>query len=160
MFNQTTTTNAAGDRGAEPQAKLGAAVAPQAPAPPDPELQERPRRRRFSAQHKLEVLRKADACKPGELGALLRREGIYSSNLSNWRRQREEGALGALERKRGRKPADKRDSEIAALEGKLARTEAELTKAHKVIEVQGKLSALLEQMLSAEGAQGPGSDER
>jgi transposase len=102
MFNQTTTTNAAGGRGAEPQAKLGAAAAPQAPAPPDPELQERPRRRRFSAQHKLEVLRKADACKPGELGALLRREGIYSSNLSNWRRQREEGALGALERKRGR----------------------------------------------------------
>lgn len=72
-------------------------------AVPDPELK-RPKRRSFSAEYKLKVLKEADACKkPGELGALLRREGLYSSHISTWRRQRDEGALG---RKRGRKPAD------------------------------------------------------
>jgi transposase-like protein len=65
---------------------------------PDPELVERPRRRRFSAEYKLRVLREADACtKPGEMGALLRREGLYSSLLTEWRRAREAGALEALQ---------------------------------------------------------------
>jgi transposase-like protein len=101
MFDSSTTTSAAGGRGAEPQRKLGAAAAPQASTtpPPDPAL---PRRRRFSAQYKLQILREVDASKPGEIGALLRRERLYSSNLANWRRQREEGALGALSHKRGR----------------------------------------------------------
>lgn len=63
---------------------------------PDPELVERPRRRRFSAQYKLEILREADACtRPGEIGALLRREGLYSSLLTEWRRARERRAAGA-----------------------------------------------------------------
>lgn len=69
-------------------------------AVPDPERPKRPKRRSFSAEYKLKVLKEADACrKPGELGALLRREGLYSSHISSRRRQREQGALG---RKRGR----------------------------------------------------------
>src|SRR5712692_10101327 len=83
----------------------------------DPELVERPRRRRFSAEYKLRVLREADAClRLGEIGALLRREGLYSSLLTEWRRAREAGALQALSRPRGRKPPDPRDARIAALE--------------------------------------------
>ena len=70
---------------------------------PDPELVERAVRRRFEAAYKLRVLREADACtKPGEIGALLRREGLYSSILSGWRAQRELGALAALDKPRGR----------------------------------------------------------
>ncbi len=70
-------------------------------AVPDPELTERPKRRSFTAEYKLKVLKQVDACKEqGEIGALLRREGLYSSHLSSWRRQREQGELG---RKRGRK---------------------------------------------------------
>jgi len=72
--------------------------------PPDPELVERARRRRFTAEYKLRILREADACsKPGEIGALLRREGLYSSLLTEWRRQRERGSLAALDRPRGRR---------------------------------------------------------
>ena len=64
---------------------------------PDPQVVEKARRRRFTASCKLEILWQADACTaPGELGALLRREGLYSSHLVTWRRQREEGALAAL----------------------------------------------------------------
>src|SRR5580704_14185742 len=81
---------------------------------PGPELVEGAKRRRFTAEYKLGVLREADACSlPGEIGALLRREGLYSSILSEWRKQRDAGALEALERPRGRKPADRRDAEIA-----------------------------------------------
>jgi transposase len=123
--------------------------------PPDPELVERPKRRRFSAEYKLRVVREADACsRPGEIGALLRREGLYSSHLVEWRRARDAGALGALERPRGRKPADRRDREIVELRRRAERAEAELVKAKKVIEIQGNVSALLEQMLGTEGEQG------
>jgi transposase-like protein len=74
---------------------------------PDPELVERPQRRRFTAAYKLTVLREADGLsRPGEIGALLRREGLYSSHLSTWRAQREEGSLEALSRPRGRRPAE------------------------------------------------------
>src|SRR5450756_753028 len=75
-------------------------------APPDPELVEGPQRRRFTCEYKLAILREADGLsRPGEIGALLRREGLYSSHLSTWRGQREEGALEALSRPRGRRPA-------------------------------------------------------
>ncbi len=68
---------------------------------PDPELVERPRRRRFSAEYKLRVVREADACsKPGDVGALLRREGLYSSLLAEWRRARRKGALKSLSKQR------------------------------------------------------------
>ena len=125
-----------------------------APAP-DPELVERPQRRSYSAQYKQRILEAADACKePGEVGALLRREGLYTSHLTYWRKQREQGTLEALGRQRGRKPADRRDREIAELRARAERAEAALEKARKVIEVQGKVSALLEQMLGTESAQG------
>jgi len=124
-------------------------------AAPDPELVERARRRRFGAEYKLRILREADACsKPGEIGALLRREGLYSSLLTEWRRQRERGSLQALERPRGRPKADPREAQIAALKRRLERAEAELAKAHRVIEVQGNVSALLGDLLEPRGAQG------
>ena len=121
----------------------------------DPELVERPRRRRFSAEYKLGVLAAADACtRPGEVGALLRREGLYTSHLTYWRTQRRDGALKKLGQSRGRKPADRRDQQIAELTRRAERAEAELAKAKKVIEIQGNVSALLEQMLGTEGESG------
>jgi transposase len=126
---------------------------------PDPELVQRPRRRRFSAEYKLRVLREADACtRPGEVGALLRREGLYTSHLTYWRRQRDAGALKALSRRRGRKPVDRRDVENAELRQRAERAERELEKAKRVIEVQGNVSALLGELLEPKGAQK--SDER
>jgi transposase len=127
----------------------------------DPELIEGPKRRRFTAEYKLQVLREAEACsQPGEVGALLRREGLYSSLLSEWRKQRDAGSLQALSRPRGRKPADPRDGQIAALKRRAERAEAELSKARRVIEVQGNVSALLGQLLGTEGASESGSTGR
>ena len=131
------------------------AAAGSAPPPrlPDPELIERPERRRFTAEYKLQVLREADACtEPGQIGALLRREGLYSSHLSDWRRQRQQGALQALERPRGRPKGEALAVENEALRRKLARAEAELARAQKVIKVQGKVSALLGELLEPRGA--------
>jgi len=123
--------------------------------PPNPELIERARRRRFTAEYKLRILRQADACsKPGEIGALLRREGLYSSLLTEWRRQRERGSLAALDRPRGRPKADPREAQIAGLQRRLERAEVELEKARRVIEVQGNVSALLGELLEPRGAQG------
>ena len=122
---------------------------------PDPELVERPKRRRFTAKYKLEILEKADACtRPGEVGELLRREGLYTSHLTYWRKQRRDGALRELGQSRGRKPADRRDAEIAELRRRAERAEVELDKARRVIEIQGNVSALLEQMLGTEGDHG------
>jgi hypothetical protein len=98
-------------------------------------------------------LRETDACsRPGEIGALLRREGLYTSHLTAWRKQRDQGALEGLDRQRGRKPADPREAELQALRRRAERAEAELDKARRVIEIQGNVSALLEQMLDTEGA--------
>jgi transposase len=120
---------------------------------PDPELVEQAKRRSFSAKYKLEILAKADACtKPGEVGELLRREGLYTSHLTYWRKQVRDGALRELGKPRGRKPVDRRDRDISELTGRAERAEAELEKAKKVIEIQGNLSALLEQMLGTESA--------
>ena len=114
---------------------------------PDPEVTEKTQRRRFSAEYKLRVLREADQCrKPGELGALLRREGIYSSSLSRWRRQRKVGELvGLRPEKRGRKarPKDSRDQRIAELERQTRRLRAKLEQTEAVIEIQKKVSMLL-----------------
>src|SRR3954465_11513073 len=122
---------------------------------PDPELVGRPGRRRFTAKYKLEILEQADACiRPGEVGELLRREGLYTSHLTYWRKQRKDGALKELGRPRGRAPADRRDREIAELRRRVERAEAELQKAKTVIEIQGNVSALLEQMLGTEGESG------
>jgi transposase-like protein len=115
---------------------------------------DRPRRRRFSAQYKLKILREADGCtKPGEIGALLRREGLYTSHLSTWRKQRDEGALSAFSKRRGRPGADPRDAQIERLRRRAERAEAELAKAHKIIEVQGNVSALLGDLLEPRSAE-------
>jgi transposase-like protein len=121
---------------------------------PDPELVERAKRRTFTAEYKARILAEADACTaPGEVGELLRREGLYTSHLTYWRKQRRDGALKELGRPRGRKPVDRREQEIVALKRKLERSEAELAKARRVIEIQGNVSALLEEMLGSESAQ-------
>jgi transposase-like protein len=156
------TSNGAGGRGAERAVGERSGAAAGRPAEvPDPELVEQAQRRRFTAEYKLRILLEADACtQPGEIGALLRREGLYTSHLTYWRKQREAGALKELGRPRGRKPADRRDEEIAELKRRLERSEAELAKARKVIEIQGNVSALLEQMLGTEGATESGRTER
>jgi transposase len=108
---------------------------------PDPELVELAKRQKFTAKYKLEILEKADACtKPGEVGELLRREGLYTSHLTYWRKQVRDGALRELGKPRGRKPTDSRDRQIAELTRRAERAEAELVKARKVIEIQGNLS--------------------
>jgi transposase len=134
----------------------GGRAAAGAPGPagvPDPELVGQAKRRTFTAKYKLEILAKADACtRPGEVGELLRREGLYTSHLTYWRKQVRDGALKELGRPRGRKPGDRRDRDIAELTRRAERAEAELEKAKRVIEIQGNLSALLEQMLGTESA--------
>ena len=122
-------------------------------AAPSTEVLGKANRRQFSASYKLRILREADDCERGELGALLRREGLYSSHLKNWRRQRDEGALQGLKpKKRGRKgktqsPEAKR---IAELERKLAkvereknRLEAKLKRADLMLDLQKKVSEIL-----------------
>jgi transposase len=111
---------------------------------PDPEVPERARRRTFTAKYKLEILAAYDAAPDGEKGALLRREGLYSSHIVDWRRARDAGALAGLAAPRGRKPLDKRDERIAALQAEKQRLEQELAKARFVVDVQAKLHALLE----------------
>ena len=121
---------------------------------PDPELVEQAKRRTFTAKYKAGILAKADACtRPGEVGELLRREGLYTSHLTYWRKQRTDGALKELGKPRGRKPVDRRDEEIGRLQRKLERSEAELAKMKRVVEIQGNVSALLEEMLGTESAQ-------
>jgi transposase-like protein len=111
---------------------------------PDPEVVAKPKRRRFSAEYRLKILKQADACKaPGELGALLRREGLYSSLLSTWRRQREQGELAALQaRKRGPKPKAV-DPRVKELEKQNARLQRKLKQAEMIIEVQKKVHEIL-----------------
>jgi len=126
--------------GSSPSA--GAAVA----GAPDPEVVEQARRRRFTAKYKLQVLAQADRCAPGEVGALLRREGLYSSHLTTWRRQREAGALAALApRQRGRRaqPRDAQATRVAELECEVERLRQRLAQAETIIEVQKKVSLLL-----------------
>ena len=113
-------------------------------AKPDPEVVEKPRRRRFTADYKLGVLREYDACPKGERGALLRSKGLYSSHISKWQEQRAAGELKALKpRKRGRKPKPQPDPEVSRLRKQVARLERELARAEKVIEVQKKISEIL-----------------
>ena len=114
---------------------------------PDPEVSEKARRRSYTAEYKLAILEEADACTgPGEIGALLRREGLYSSLLSNWRRQREDGALRALRpRKRGRRaaPVNPLAQRVEELELEKQALQRELEQARAIIDVQKKLSAIL-----------------
>jgi len=108
---------------------------------------EKPVRRRFTAEYKLRVLRDADACaEPGQVGALLRREGLYSSHLSAWRKQRDEGTLAGLTPKRRGRKANP-DAPVIADNERLKRENqrlaAKLHQAETIIEIQKKLSEIL-----------------
>ena len=120
---------------------------------PDPEVPERSTRRRFGAAYKVAILDAYEAATAlGAKGALLRREGLYSSHVTEWRRLRALGGLEALGRSRGPRPADPLVAENERLRDKVGRLEARLTRAEKVIAVQGNVSALLRE-LSLEGAE-------
>ena len=114
---------------------------------PDPEVVPTAKRRAFSKAEKLRILAAADACvAPGDIGALLRREGIYSSHLATWRKQRQSAdATAALERKRGPKadPTAAQTRRVLELEKEVERLRAKLVKADLIIDVQKKLSTLL-----------------
>jgi len=123
-----------------------------APAP-DPEVLAKAQRRKFTADYKLGLVEEADhATDPGAIGALLRREGLYSSHLVEWRRLREAGALGALSKKRGRKPTrNPVAEENCKLKAELAQVKKKLQQAEIIIDVQKKVSALLGIALSEAG---------
>ena len=123
---------------------------------PDPEVPARARSRRYSASYKARVLAEYEELDKAGKGALLRREGLYSSLISAWRDQRDKGALAELARPAGRPPADPKDREIARLRKETEKLAAELDNAQRVIEVQGKLSALLGQL--ATGSPSSGSE--
>ena len=112
----------------------------------DPEVLPKAERRQFSADYKLRVLAEADRCsEPGQIGLLLRREGLYSSHLSKWRQQRERGALG---QQRGRK-TDPQTAELKRLQRENERLRSRLERAEHIIEVQKKLAELLGTTLEA-----------
>ena len=116
-------------------------------AAPDPEVAEKKSRRRFTAKYKLRILDQADNCtEPGQLGALLRQQGLYSSNLTTWRRQREKGLLSAMApKKRGRKkkPKNPLADQLARLEKENRKLRDKLAKAEIIIDVQKKVSQIL-----------------
>jgi transposase len=120
----------------------------------DPELAERAQRRKFTAAYKLRILRDAAAAtQSGEIAAMLRREGLYTSHLTAWRKQQDAGALAGLEpRQRGPSGPSSEQVELRALRARLERAETELATARRVIEVQGNVSALLEDLLAPKGA--------
>jgi len=116
-------------------------------SPPDPEVTGKMPRRRFTAAYKLRILQEYESCRqPGEIGALLRREGLYHSNISTWRRQRDQGAFEALSpKKRGRKAGklDPMARKVARLEQENRRLTKKLKQAETIIEVQKKISEIL-----------------
>ena len=112
---------------------------------PDPEVVPKAKRRQFTARYKLRILKEADRCtERGQIGELLRREGLYSSLLANWRQQRALGQLqGLAPKKRGRKPQDPAAAELAQLRRENERLRVQLEQAEIIIDVQKKLSELL-----------------
>lgn len=108
----------------------------------DPEVPERPQRRRFTREYKLQVLAETDAAAPGQQAAILRREGLYSSHLDSFRKQRDAGALAGAAARRGPKP-NPLAGEVAKLRRRNARLERELENARLVIDVQKKVAKLL-----------------
>ncbi|MCD4785310.1 MAG: transposase [Candidatus Eremiobacteraeota bacterium] len=114
---------------------------------PDPEVLERPRRRRFTAKYKLRILKEIDsATLRGEIGAILRREGLYSSHIKSWRKQRERGALAGLSpKKRGTKPVKKDPADVEhinELEKENRRLRKRLERAELLLDIQKKVSEL------------------
>lgn len=122
----------------------------QLPTQPEPEVVLRAKRRIFTTAYKLRMVQEADECnQPGQIGALLRREGLYSSHLSNWRRQREAGQLaGVSSKKRGRQAkVTAREEEMAVLRQENKRLQSQLAQAELIITAQKKLAQALEQTL-------------
>lgn len=106
------------------------------------EVAVKPTRRKFSAEYKLKILQEIDHCKPGDVGAVLRREGLFSSQLATWRREREIGLMQGLDpRRRGPRPHPL-EAENEMLRKKLARTERKLEEAGVILETQKKLCQL------------------
>lgn len=110
----------------------------------DPEVIVRAKRRQFTAEYKVRILREVERCGPGEIGALLRREGLYSSHLAAWRRElQRHGAEGMARKKRGPAPKPKPSAREIELERKARQLEKRLAKAEAVIEFQKKVHGLL-----------------
>ncbi len=134
----------------DPEHQTGAVTDP---PEPNPEVLERSRgRRQFSAKYKARILAEYDSLTRLERGALLRREGLYSSLIVSWREQRDKGGDVALARPSGRQKTDPKDREIARLKREKERLEHELDTSKQVIEIQAKLSALLETLASTSTA--------
>jgi transposase-like protein len=127
---------------------------------PEPEVPERARRRSYSAKYKLEVLAEYETLDRDGKGGLLRREGLYTSLISEWRKQRDRGALEALAARPGRPPVDPVERENVRLRRRVERLEGDLDRARRVIEVQGKLSALLEQLATDSANRMTGGEPR
>jgi transposase len=124
----------------------GGASIPVAAAPADPEVSAKAERRKFSASYKRSILAEADRGGPGAVAGILRREGLYSSHLTTWRKQRESGEIAGLEpRKRGKKPAPKNPlaGEVCRLERENRRLQKRLRQAEIIIDVQKKLCDVL-----------------
>lgn len=140
-----TPTMSGGER-SEPERRGGGAAPALAPVARDPEVSNKGVRRRFSAAYKRRILQEADKCESGELGALLRREGLYYSNITKWRQQRDSGELSGLRpRKRGRKPNPDKPliKENEKLRRENIRLEKRLRQAETIIDVQKKLCDVL-----------------
>jgi transposase len=137
-------------------AQLRAQTGPMEQAP-DPEVAERPRPpRTYPVAYKLRILGEYEQLDKAGKGALLRREGLYTSLISEWRKQRDKGALEAFQQRRGRPPTDPLARENARLERENARLRDQVARQAKVIEVQGELSALLGRLATSSADQEPG----
>lgn len=123
---------------------------------PDPEVPAKARTRSYSAAYKAKILSEYEALDKAGKGSLLRREGLYTSLIGAWKKQRDQAVKEALARPAGRPPADTRDKELARLRQRVAHLEGELGKARKVIDIQEKLSALLGEL--ATDSQSNGSE--
>ncbi len=138
---------ATGIPGAGTAAQGARSMQPLLANPPDPEVPEKSVRRHFTAEYKLNILRQAEGCRePGSMGALLRREGLYSSHLTTWRRQRDAGILSALKPKqRGRKahPIHPFQTEVEQLRKENNWLQNRLKKAELIIDIQKKISQML-----------------
>ena len=131
-------------RGEERSDETPRAETGQARRAPDPQVVAKPTRRQFTAEYRLRIVEEAERCtRPGEVGRLLRREGLYTSHLSAWRKARRNGSLrGLTPNKRGAKPVEPNllSAKVRQLEAKVVRLEKELATAHTILEVQGKVA--------------------
>jgi transposase-like protein len=129
--------------------------------PPNPEVPEKATRRRYTADYKMRILRQAEACRgAGEIGVLLRREGLYSSHLTTWRRQRDAGILSGLRpKRRGPKPTEPNplQAEVDRLRKETGRLQKRLKQAELIIEVQKKISEILGIPLQESSEKGGGA---